>query len=99
MSGIAMAYKIHSIDARVMSEKEGIYRLNIDILDLGIYVKNATIRHSKKNDNWWLQPPKRHISKNQYRAPVEFDTHTSLWEEMYEASVNALNDWRRDENL
>lgn len=90
-----MNFDLHNVQVYVMGEKGGVYSLKIEILDLGVYIHGMTIRKSQKSDDWWLQPPKHRLSSGRYAADVEFDTRTELWQAIYQASKDALNEYLR----
>lgn len=90
-----MLDSLHDISAYVDGGKDGVYRLKLEIYNLGLYVHGMTMRTSKKSSDWWLQPPRHRISNGQYKADVEFDQRTELWKEVYAACLDAVNEHRR----
>ena len=92
-----MSLSTYDVQAFVLGEKNGVYSLKLEIHNLGIYPHGATLRRSKKNNNWWLQPPK-HVVNGKYVADVEFSTKTELWAEMEKAATEAVAEYSRYNN-
>ncbi len=90
-----MGFSKYGVEAYVLNEVNGVYSLKVESPSLGMYITGMTMRMSKKNDNWWMQPP-RHLKFGRYYADVEFDTRTDLWQEMYDAAIAALKEWQRN---
>jgi hypothetical protein len=89
-----MSDSIHDVNAYVLGQRNDVYSIKVEIFDLGIYIQGMTMRKSKMQDGWWLQPPK-HPKNGKYFADVEFDTRTELWRAMLQAATYAVGEYTR----
>lgn len=82
--------RLHIIDAEVLGEIKGGYRLKISLVDLGVYIFGIRAVHSaKETSGWWVQPPASRTSSG-WKANPEFDKKKDLWREIEQSCVEAI---------
>ncbi len=87
--------KLHTIEVQVHMELKVGYRVKILLLDLGCYINGARVFPPKDDHDWTLYPPQQKVG-SKYIDVVEFDHNTSLWEEMYKTSIDAVKQYIAD---
>lgn len=81
---------LHIIESTVLSEKNGVYRLKVSVLDLSIYMFGFRASKSDKaKSGWWIQAPATKTQSGWKNNP-EFDKHQTLWLEIEDSCINAV---------
>ncbi len=81
---------LHIIESEVLGEKNGVYRLKVSVLDLGMYMFGFRASKSDKNTRgWWIQSPAIKTSSGWKNNP-EFDKKQTLWLEIEESCTNTV---------
>lgn len=84
------------IDAEVLGEIKGGYRLKISLVDLGMYILGIRATVSTRDDcEWWIQPPAT-MTKSGWKPNPEFDKSKDLWLEIVQVCKEAIQVYRDD---
>jgi len=82
--------KLYSIEAQVhMSIPQG-YRVKVSVLDLGMYINGMVVMPPSEGHEWTVYPPSQRAGRGKYSYIVEFNKKLPLWEEIYDACVDAV---------
>lgn len=82
--------KLHIIEAQVHKPLEKGYRVKVSVIDLGVYINGCVVfPPNGEHTAWAVYPPKQNVF-GKYISIVEFNMKLPLWEEIFEASVNAV---------
>jgi hypothetical protein len=81
--------KLYSIEAQVHMPLEKGYRVKISILDLGLYINGARVLPPNADHDWTVYPPQQKVGFK-YIDVIEFDHNQILWQEIFEACVDAV---------
>lgn len=83
--------KSHIIEVDYHTAIKGGHRLKVSVLSYGLYIDGFTARPSERNDSgWWVQPPSIRVG-NGWQHIIGFDKSLSLWQEIEQACIDAVN--------
>lgn len=83
--------KSYTVEAAVHKQYKNGYRVKVSILDIGLYI-NGMMIYPPDDDHrdWSVLTPARPAGRGKYAHIVEFNKKLPLWDEVYEACVNAV---------
>lgn len=84
--------KLHTVEAEVHQSANVTngYRVKVSVLDLGLYINGMVVYPPNEgHDEWSVLTPARPNGKGGWARIVEFNKKLPLWEEIYEACVDA----------
>lgn len=79
-----------NVEAQVHKPIPQGYRVKVSLLDFGIYINGFVIMPPKDDHDWAVYPPSQRAGRGEYKPIVEFDKHQTLWQEIYDACVDAV---------
>jgi hypothetical protein len=82
--------KLHSIEAQVHRPIPQGYRVKVSVLDLGMYINGMVVTPPSEGHEWTVYPPSQRAGRGKYSYIVEFNKKLPLWEEIYDACVDAV---------
>ncbi len=83
--------KLHIIEAQVHMPLEKGYRVKASVLDLGIYINGMVVfPPNEEHDYWSVNEPSQKTRYGKWFKTIEFDHKQSLWLEIHEACVEAV---------
>lgn len=82
--------KSFTIEAQVhMSIPQG-YRVKVSVLDIGMYINGMVVMPPSEDKDWAVYPPSQRAGRGKYSYIVEFNKQFPLWDEIYDACVDAV---------
>jgi hypothetical protein len=82
--------KSFSIEAQVHKPIPQGYRVKVSLLDLGMYISGFVVMPPNDDHDWTVYPPAERAGRGKWKYNPEFNKHLPLWEEIYEACVDAV---------
>ena len=82
--------KLYSIEAQVHKPIPQGYRVKVSVLDLGMYINGMVVMPPNEGHEWTVYPPSQRAGRGKYSYIVEFNKKLPLWEEIYDACVDAV---------
>ncbi len=84
--------KLYTVEAKVHegAKVANGYRVKVSVLDLGLYINGMVVFPPNEiNNEWTVLTPARPAGRGKYVRIVEFNKKLPLWEEIYDACVDA----------
>ncbi len=80
------------VEAEVHKPVGAGYRVKALIHDLGLYINGMMVfPPNDEHEDWAVYPPLlSRAGRGKYKYIVEFNKHTALWEEIFEACIEAV---------
>lgn len=82
--------KLFTVEAEVHKEIPQGYRVKAKVLDIGIYINGIVVMPPNGDKDWAVYPPSQRAGRGKYRYIVEFNKQLPLWDEIYDACVDAV---------
>lgn len=83
--------KTYNVEAKVHKELAFGFRVKVSILDLGLYINGMVVFPPNDEHNYWtVNPPAMRAGRGKYVYIIEFNKKLPLWEEVYDACVDAV---------
>lgn len=86
--------KLFTVEAEVHKEANvaGGFRVKVSVINLGLYINGMMVyppNEEKNQGNWMVLTPARRAGRGRWVHMVEFNKKLPLWEEIYDACVDA----------
>jgi hypothetical protein len=83
--------KSFTVEAKVHKELSFGYRVKVSVLNLGMYINGVVVfPPNEEHDYWTVKPPAMRAGRGKYVYIIEFDKKLPLWEEIFDACVDAV---------
>jgi hypothetical protein len=83
--------KSFTIEAQVHKSIPQGYRVKVSILDIGMYINGMVVMPpTQDHKDWSVYPPSQRAGRGKYAYIVEFNKQLHLWDEIYDACVDAV---------
>ena len=79
-----------NIEARHVGEANGLHRVKVSAHVIGLHIMAMTVRRSKKNGDWWVQPPAHKGRGFAYFRDINFDHSCELWLQIERACIEQV---------
>ena len=81
----------YEVEAEVHKPVGAGYRVKALVHDIGIYINGMMVLPPNDEHDWAVYPPLLgRAGRGKYRYTVEFNKHAPLWNEIYEACIEAV---------
>jgi len=81
---------LYTVHAEIHKEINKGYRIKVLLPDLGLYINGfMAFRPHDQYTEWSLVAPSQPAGRGIYKAVTEFDKNKPLWQEIFEACLNA----------
>ena len=81
------------VTAEVHKQIEERYRVKVSIHDDGMYINGFMVFPPDEEHEWSVYPPSLKVF-GRYIYLVEYDKSKQLWNEIFEACINAVEVWK-----
>jgi hypothetical protein len=82
---------VFNIEATVHKELSLGYRVKVSILDLGLYINGMVVfPPNEEHEHWAVYPPSMRAGRGKYAYITEFNKKLPLWDEVFDACVDAV---------
>lgn len=82
--------KSFAIEAQVHKPIPQGYRVKVSLLDIGMYINGFVVMPPNEDHDWSVYPPSERAGRGKWKYVVEFNKKLPLWEEIYDACVDAV---------
>ena len=81
----------YEVEAEVHKPVGAGYRVKALVHDIGIYINGMMVFPPNDGHDWAVYPPSHgRAGRGKYNYTVEFNKHAPLWDEIYEACIEAV---------
>lgn len=92
--------KIFNVEASVHKTLASGYRVKVSVIDLGMYINGMVVfQPNDDHKDWSVMTPALRSGRGKWTHVVEFDKSTALWEEIYQACVQAGKQYMSEQDM